>query len=373
MGIFSRNITTAAPAATYDVQASLAPTNTTDSIYNFYGLTGITASRAEFMSVPTCARARNIITSSVASIPLKVRVKADGTEVETPPKCINQPDPRVPGSSTYAWLCEDLLLFGYGYLRITEIYADTYRIRAAERISPTRVGIITNARGTEIEYYTIDNIPAPESGVGALAVFYGNDEGILNRAGRTIKAGAELERAAVMYAREPVPTMVLKSNGTRLPADRIAKLLESWGAARRNRATAFLNADVELQALGFDPEKLQLNQARSYVATELARACGIPAYYVDAETGSSMTYSNAALSRQSLVDFSLRNVMTSIEERLSMTGMPNDFVPASQEVKFDLDDYLRGSAKERAEVYKMLYDIGAITTDEIRREEDMIS
>lgn len=27
----------------------------------------------------------------------------------------------------------------------------------------------------------------------------------LNRAGRTIKAGAELERAAVMYAREPVP------------------------------------------------------------------------------------------------------------------------------------------------------------------------
>jgi hypothetical protein len=65
--------------------------------------------------------------------------------------------------------------------------------------------------------------------------------------------------------------------------------------------------------------------------------------------------------------------MTSIEERLSMTGMPNDFVPASQEVKFDLDDYLRGSAKERAEVYKLLYDIGAITTEEIRREEDMIS
>jgi hypothetical protein len=91
-----------------------------------------------------------------------------------------------------------------------------------------------------------------------LAVFYGNDEGILNRAGRTIKAGAELERAAVMYAREPVPTMVLKSNGTALPADRIAKLLESWGQSRRNRSTAFLNADVELQTLGFDPEKLQL-------------------------------------------------------------------------------------------------------------------
>jgi HK97 family phage portal protein len=257
-------------------------------------------------------------------------------------------------------------------MRILEIYADTYRIRSAERIDPTRVTIKTNANGTEIEYYCVDSIPAPYEGPGSLAVFYGVDEGILNRAGRTIKAGAELERAATMYAREPVPTMVLKSNGTALPADRIAKLLESWGQARRNRSTAFLNADVELQTLGFDPEKLQLNQARSYVSTELARVTGIPAYYVDAESGSSMTYSNATLARQSLLDFSLRPIMTAIEERLSMTGMPNDFVPASQEVKFDLDDYLRGSAKERADVYKILYDIGALTSDEIRLEEEMI-
>ena len=358
--------------ATADVAASLAPVNTIDSIFNFLGTSGVTATRLEFMSVPTCARARNIISSSVASIPLKVRTKADGARVESPPRVINQPDPRIPGSATYAFLAEDLLLYGYGYLRILEIYADTYRIRSAERINPLRVGVKTNSIGTEIEYYTVDNYQVPDTGVGSLAVFYGNDEGILHRAGRTIKAGAELERAATMYAREPVPTMVLKSNGTNLPADRIAKLLESWGAARRNRGTAFLNADVTLETLGFDPEKLQLNQARSYVSTELARATGIPAYYVDAESGSSMTYSNASLARQSLLDFSLRPIMTSIEERLSMTGMANDFIPASQEVKFDLDDDLRGSAKERADVYKILFDIGAITADEIRMEEEMI-
>lgn len=371
MGLFSRTVVEAAQP-TYDVSASMGPINTTSSMFNFFGSVGITATREEFMSVPTCARARNIICASVSSIPLKVRTKADGARVETPPKVIGQPDPRVPGSATYAWLCEDLILYGYAYLRILEIYADTYRVRSAERINPNRIGIKTNPRGTEIEYYTIDGEEVPLEGVGALVVFYGNDEGILNRAGRTIKAGAELERAATMYAREPVPTMVLKSNGTALPADRIAKLLQSWGEARRSRGTAFLNADVTLETLGFDPEKLQLNQARSYVATELARATGIPAFYVDAESGSSMTYSNANLARQSLVDFSLRSVMTSIEERLSMTGMPNDFVPPSQEVKFDLDDYLRGSAKERADIYKILFDIGVMTADEIRMEEEMI-
>jgi phage portal protein BeeE len=84
-----------------------------------------------------------------------------------------------------------------------------------------------------------------------------------------------------------------------------------------------------------------------------------------------MTYSNVNSQRESLVDFSLRPLMTSIEQRLSMTGMPNDFVPASQEVKFDLDDYLRGSALERVQIYDILNRIGVLTVDEIKKKEDM--
>jgi hypothetical protein len=94
--------------------------------------------------------------------------------------------------------------------------------------------------------------------VGSIIVFSGLDEGVLNRAGRTIKAAQELEKAAEMYAKEPVPTMVLKSNGTNLTPERITKLLESWKISRSTRSTAFLNADVELQSLGFDPAKLTI-------------------------------------------------------------------------------------------------------------------
>lgn len=357
----------AAPAPdTFDVAASLAPVNTTNQLFNFFG-GGTTATRAEAMSVPTIARARGIITSSVASIELVVRDKATEMEVDAP-RVINQPDPRIPGAAFYTWIAEDLIFSGYGYARITELFADTFRVRSMERISPERVTIETNSIGTEIEYYLVDGYTVPTQGVGSLVVFYGNDEGLLRRAGRTIRAGAELERAAAMYAAEPVPTMVLKSNGTSLPADRIAKLLESWAQARRSRGTAFLNADVTLETLGFDPEKLQLNQARSYVATELARAIGIPAYYVDAESGSSMTYSNASTARQSLVDFSLLPVMKQIESRLSMS----DFVPATQEVRFNLDEYLRGSALERAQIYDIYNRIGVLSAEEIRRMEEMV-
>jgi HK97 family phage portal protein len=370
----TRKVEMATPSPTYDVSASLGPVTTLDSLTPFFGGAN-TATREQAMMVPTVARARNIICSSIASIGLEVIDRSTGMEVEDgTPRVIRTPDPRIPGSATYVWTCEDLLFYGYAYWQIVELFADTYRVRSVQRVSPARVTIQTNSIASEIEYYMVDGTPVPNSGVGSLVVFNGNDEGLLNRAGATIRTGAELERAAAMYAREPVPSMVLKSNGTALPADRIAKLLDSWGAARRSRGTAFLNADVELQTVGFDPEKLQLNQARSYVATELARATGIPAYYVDAETGSSMTYSNATTQRQTLLDFSLIPLMTSISERLSMP----DFVPSSQEVKYDLSDYLRGSDLERANIYKTLNSIvdaqgnPAITVDEIRQAEEMI-
>jgi HK97 family phage portal protein len=357
-----------------DVAAQLGPVTTLDSLTPFFGGAN-TATREEFMSVPTGARARNIICSSIASIGLEVIDRSTGLEIEdATPRVIRTPDPRVPGSATYVWTCEDLLLYGYAYWQITEFFADTNRVRSVQRVNPTRVTIQTNSLATEIEYYMVDGSPVPNSGLGSLVVFNGNDEGVLNRAGRTIRTGAELERAAAMYAREPIPSMVLKSNGTALPADRIAKLLDSWATARRNRGTAFLNADVTMETVGFDPEKLQLAAARSYIATEIARACGIPAYYVAAKAGSSMKYSNATTQRQTLLDFSLIPLMTSITERLSMP----DFVPSTQEVRYDLSDYLRGSDLERANIYKTLNSIvdangnPAITVEEIRNAEEMI-
>jgi HK97 family phage portal protein len=367
MGLFSRSIKTDAPTPTNDVAASIAPYPNSDGLYAVRNAYSYTASREEAMSVPTIARARGIICSSIAATPIILRDRSTGVRID-PPRVINTPDPRVPGSAIYVWTAEDILFTGFAFWRILELYADTFRVRRVERIAPTRIGTFLNDNGTEVLYYTIDGNRIPETGVGSVVVFYGNDEGLLNRAGTTIRAGAELERAATMYAREPMPTMILKSNGASLPPDRIAKLLESWGQARRNRSTAFLNADVTLDAVGFDPEKMQLNAARNYISTELSRAIGIPAYFTDAPTGSSMTYSNATLAKQNLLDFSLIPIMTSIEERLSMP----DFTPSSQVARFDLDAYLRGSAIERAQVYEVLNRIGALSVEEIQRKEDMI-
>ena len=367
MGLFDRFLTNTTITPTVDVAAANTPYNLQSAVGGlFYGAQ--TATREQAMSVPSVARARNIICSTIGSLPLETYNHFTKEHVD-PPRVIMQPDPRIAGSAIYAWLCEDLLFHGIGYGIVLDSYAasDNSRVRAWTRVAPDRVSYNLNANQTEIISYMVDGLHVPASGIGSLIVFSGLDEGVLNRAGRTIRAAQELEKAAELYAKEPVPTMVLKSNGTNLTPERITKLLESWKVARNTRATAFLNADVELNALGFDPQKLQLNEARQYLATEIARAVGIPASFLSAET-TSMTYSTTVMERKALIDFSLRNIITPIEQRLSAA----DFVPNGVEVRFDIDDFLRGSALERAQVYEILNRIGAMSVEQIQEEEDLI-
>jgi len=367
MGIFDRFITNTAITPTVDVAAANTPYNLQSAVGGlFYGAQ--TATREQAMSVPSVARARNIICSTIGSLPLETYNHFTKEHLD-PNRVIMQPDPRVAGSAIYAWIAEDLLFHGVAYGQVLDSYAasDNSRVRAWTRVAPDRVSYNLNANQTEITQYMVDGMIVPASGIGSLIVFSGLDEGVLNRAGRTIRAAQELEKAAELYAKEPVPTMVLKSNGTNLTPERITKLLESWKVARNTRATAFLNADVELNALGFDPQKLQLNEARQYLATEIARAVGIPASFLSAET-TSMTYSTTVMERKALIDFSLRNIITPIEQRLSAA----DFVPNGVEVRFDIDDFLRGSALERAQVYEILNRIGAMSVEQIQEEEDLI-
>jgi HK97 family phage portal protein len=367
MGLFDRFITNTAITPTVDVAAANTPYNLQSAVGGlFYGAQ--TATREQAMSVPSVARARNIICSTIGSLPLETYNHFTKEHLD-PNRVIMQPDPRVAGSAIYAWIAEDLLFHGVAYGQVLDSYAasDNSRVRAWTRVAPDRVSYNLNANQTEITQYMVDGMIVPASGIGSLIVFSGLDEGVLNRAGRTIRAAQELEKAAELYAKEPVPTMVLKSNGTNLTPERITKLLESWKVARNTRATAFLNADVELNALGFDPQKLQLNEARQYLATEIARAVGIPASFLSAET-TSMTYSTTVMERKALIDFSLRNIITPIEQRLSAA----DFVPNGVEVRFDIDDFLRGSALERAQVYEILNRIGAMSVEQIQEEEDLI-
>ncbi len=191
-------------------------------------------------------------------MPIENYNKFTGAHVE-PNRVFNQPDPRVAGFVIYTWLAEDIFMYGVGYGQVLEMYSTTDggRVRSWTRISPDRVTVETDAMNNNITGYRVDGMAVPNIGVGSLIRFDGGDEGLLNRAGKTINAAMALESAALNYAKDPMPTLALKSTGTNLPAERINSLLNAWRTARQSRATAFLNADVDIKEIKQNLRKLQ--------------------------------------------------------------------------------------------------------------------
>lgn len=366
MGFFQNFLGIEPDNSVNKIDAAVAPYNYQQYAqpFDYFGLSAVT--RAQAMQVPAVARARNIICATIGSLPLEVRRESNNSKVPTPP-FIRQPDPRMTGQSVYTFLAEDLLFTGQGYLRILELGTDG-RPLSAEWISVSRITRTLDSLGHNVRYYSVDGNRVPETGLGSLIPFTGYDEGLLVRAGTTILTALALEKAVKRFADEPTPNVVLKSN-LPMPAERVTALLNSWKEARQTRGTAFVNDTIDFQSIGFSPEQLTLNQARQYMASEIARACNLPEYYVGGNAGGSMTYSNVTAERRSLIDLSLRPLMTSITQRLS----DNDITPRGSIVKYNLEEFYSPSAQERADIYSKLIPLGVMTVEEAREREDLIN
>ena len=333
----------------------------------FDGVTSTFVTRREALSVPACARGRNIIVGTAASLELHVKRKFDETRVEPTPTIISQPDKNMPTAVVYGMTAENLLFHGVAYWQIKEIDPATGRPSQIRWIDAPRVSQVLDSTGEIVIGYQLEAQRLPDNGIGSLIQFTGIDpDGVLNRGGRTLRTAAALERAVFNYAETPTPSVVLKAN-VPMDANKATAILNAWKQARQTKGTAFLSDNVDMQSVGFNAADLQLTEAREYLAKEIARLMNIPAYYLDASTNT-MTYSNVTAERRALLDFSLRPLLTAIEQRLSM----DDITVSTQYVEYDLDDFLRGNPLERADVYSKLIPLGVLTVEEAREEEDLV-
>jgi len=323
--------------------------------------------RQEAMEVPAVARARSIICGTAASLPLHAYNKTTNAEVYGR-TILEQPDPALPTAVVMSWTFDDLLFHDAAYWQVLAVSPEDGRPTHARRIDPIRVTYNTEGlNGIVIDGFWVDGKQVPMSGVGSLIVFYGlGTGGILTRAGRTIKTALDLEKAVSRMAEEPAPAMYIKNSGVDLPAAQVSSLLANWKAARAQRSTAYLSGNLEVESFGFDATQMELSANRMNTATEIARLMNIPAWYLNAESTSS-TYSNTLQERRSLIDLSLMPFLIAVEQRLSM----DDITPMTQRVKFEVEEYLRGTPMERIEVTGKMLELGLIDINEARAMEDL--
>ena len=323
--------------------------------------------RQDAVAVPSVSRCRNLICGTIATIPMEMYSLSTGEEIPTL-TWVDQPDKRQPRSVTMAWTVDSLFMYGVAYWLVTEVYQDDNRPARFSWVQNDRVTVKYNALNTEVEYYMINNIRVPETGVGSLVTFQALDQGLLLRSQSTIRAALDIEKAAAIAAQTPQPSGYIKNNGADLPDQQIQGILNNWKLARQNRATAYLTSTLDYNVTQFTPKDMMYNEAKQYFATELARACNIPAYMIDAETFRGMTYQNIIDGRKEFFAYSLAPFVTAIESRLSM----DDLTPRGQQVKFDLDDtFLRPDPATRIAVLGQMLTLGLIDVNQAKQMEGL--
>jgi HK97 family phage portal protein len=330
-----------------------------------YTIAGTT--RTDAMSVPAVARARNLIAGTIAAMPLEMFI-TDRQTLErrqaAPLPWVEQPQADIPRLTTIAYTIDSLWFYGRAYWMVTEVYEEDGRPRRFRWVNPSDITFDVDLETGLVTRYYFRLTPTPTSGIGSLIVFTGVDEGLLVRAGQTIKTCVDLERAALEFARNPAPAITLKNTGMDLPADQVQGLLDKWRESRRaaGGAVAYLSAALEMDTVGFSPRDLAMVEAREFQVLEIARATGLPAALLSANVGS-MTYQNVQAERRGLVDLALQPYMSAIEERLSM----DDVTPRGTTLMFTPNDFLRATPIEEAQLLSVLLDREVITIDEARR------
>ncbi len=332
-----------------------------------YGYNGVGIDRNFALQVASVARCRNLIAGVISSIDLALYKKSTGEKLGSP-IWLEQPDIRQPRSVTISATVDSLIFYSVAYWRVTSLYADDGRPSGFEWVANNRVTYTTNQYGTEVKDYFVDGEIVPMGGIGSLVTFQSLLPGVLQSASTTIRAAYDVQKAAAVSANTPMATTVLKNNGADLPEAQIQGILAGWKAARQNRSTAYLTSTLSVENIGFSPKDMGYVDFSQYLATEIARAMNVPAYYISADMNNSMTYQNILDGRREFVAYSLQPYISAIEDRLSM----NDITNSQNQVRFAVDDtFLRADAKDRLDIIEKMLNLDLIDVNQARSMEQL--
>jgi len=329
-----------------------APVDLLTAIAGLSGAVAPRISRDEALQVPAVARARNMICTTLATLPVSA-YGADRRPVRS--RLLEQIDPDVPNAVTLSAVFEDMFFEADSWLRITEMQGGFPS--KAEHVDIRRVTVSNGS-------VYIDGLHVPDN---QLIRFPSPNPAFLVVAARAIRAALQLDQTAANYARDPLPLGYFSpAEGAMEPLDtEVEEMLDEWEAARQRRSWGYVPGAVKANTLQWDPAKLQLAEARQHAVLEIARHAGLDPEDLGVST-TSRTYQNGEQRRQALLDFTLGGFVSAFQDRLSM----GDVTPRGQYVRMAFAGFLRSDTLGRMQAYAIGKPLGAYTTEEIRELED---
>jgi len=366
------------------LESPLVPISSS-SILDFLGIkpsaAGIYVDEKKSLSMPAVWSAVNLIAGTCASLPLHAYRKGDANYAKLTggqsAALLEYPHPDLVPYDFWEIVHAHRLLWGNAYILklrnalgvITELWP----------IHPSRVKV-----GRDSE--TGQKVYAVDGGESAGGLTYVGDDKILHlpafgydgicgvspirfaaAQGVGLALAAE-EYGAKLFGSGSLASGILQTE-QRLKPEQATQLASRWKAKASGITGAHevivLDSGTTFQQLTIPPEDAQFLESRNFQVREIARIFGVPPHLLMDVEGSTSWGSGIAEQTLGFVIFTLRRWLIRTEQAVTRMLRP-DTVYA----KYSLEGLLRGAPQDRAEFYTKMWNLGALSTNEIRELED---
>lgn len=291
------------------------------------GVTDAPMTRALAMSVPSVARARHLVTTTLARQPLRAYNGPDA--LATQPAWLYRTSGDVAPQMRMLYTLDDLFFNGWSLWAVQRGAAD--QIIDAARVPADRWTF------TDTGEIRVNSKPVAADQV---ILIPGPFEGMLKAGARTIRGAVALEEQWQNRVKNPVPVTELHNTDANAPldADEANALVTAYNKRRRDPegVTVYTPNNISLNVHGDTAVDLFV-QGRNAAVLDVARMTGIPATMLDAsQVNASLTYSTKEGGRNDFIDALTNMWAMPLEARLSM----DDATPRGTRVAFDLSNLL---------------------------------
>ena len=354
------------------------PTNTKQAI-----------SADSVLSLSTVWRAVNIISDSIASLPINVvQMRSDGGKdiaLRHPVQrqMAFQPSPLYTKYNFFQTLVTHALLHGNGYVEINRErvtgYPKNYTILAPDRVT-------AKSKNGQVYYEYVEQPADPSSGIMQPTVREIRTGNMIHINGiswngitglNVIKfladnfglALANQQYLVKFFSDGATISGVLKHPG-RLTPDAIKRLQSSWqgtySGAGNSGKVAIVEEGMEYQQIGLSPQQAGAADTKKLTISDIARIFGVPQFLL--EDLDRATFSNIEHLSLLFRQHTIRPWCKRIEAELNTKLFPADEQVIFQ-VHFDIDDLAMSDLDSRSKWVESMMKWGILNRDEVRIKE----
>jgi HK97 family phage portal protein len=316
----------------------------------------------------------SLISDTVSALPVDTYIRRDGIAYPYRPKpaWVSKPDVAIPSVAFWQQTMISLLIDGNAFVRL---FRDSRgEIVNMVVLNPLSVNVSRNALGQKLYTTTAEGnkILTNEEmlHISGSVLFPGEFRGKspIDTLKENVGLAISLEGFAARFFGQGTLTQGVIEYPGALTAEQAENLAKSFDRQhkgfRKAHKTGILSGGAVFKPTTIANDQAQMLDSRRLAVEDIARAYRVPTDMIGLNNGG-QSYNSIEQKQIAFVTHTLRPWLAKLEDAFSQ------LLPDTAYLAFSTDDLLRGDYATRIEGYSKLLQNGVLSTNEVRRKENM--